>query len=190
MLSILTVGWTVPSYDPRLLSETGNASESPFVIAMEIAGIKGLPHFVNAIVFTSVFSAGNAYLYSASRVLYGTWRDQAILLGLSDPFQGLSIRGQAPLVFTQCTAQGLPFVSVLFCVGPLITVQSHPIMEYFQSFFSLFAYMSLKSSSIVVFNWFVNLTTIGGFFAWFAINMTYLAFCTSCSILTCGQLES
>jgi yeast amino acid transporter len=73
MLSILTIGWTVPSYDPRLLSESGDASQSPFVIAMEIAGIKGLPHFVNAIVFSSVFSAGNAFLYSASRILYGDY---------------------------------------------------------------------------------------------------------------------
>jgi hypothetical protein len=39
--------------------------------------------------------------------------------------------------------------------------------------------MSLKSTSEVVFNWFVNLCTVGGFFAWFAINVSYLAFCTS-----------
>ena len=71
LLSILTIGWTVPSSDPRLLAESGNASESPFIIAMEIAGIRGLPHFVNALFFSSAFSAGNAYLYSASRILYG-----------------------------------------------------------------------------------------------------------------------
>jgi amino acid transporter len=117
MLSILTIGWTVPSSDPRLLSESGNASQSPFVIAMEIAGIKGLPHFVNALIFSSAFSAGNAYLYSASRILYGGWHIKVIQLGVSDPFQGLSLRGQAPLIFARCTAKGLPLISVIFCVG-------------------------------------------------------------------------
>lgn len=117
MLSILTIGWTVPSYDPRLLTESGNAGQSPFVIAMEIAGIRGLPHFANALFFSSAFSAGNAYLYSASRILYGGCHFEIIHFGFSNAFQGLSLRGQAPRIFAQCTASGLPLISVIFCVG-------------------------------------------------------------------------
>ena len=123
MLSILTIGWTVPSYDPRLLSESGNAGQSPFVVAMEIAGIKGLPHLANALFFSSAFSAGNAYLYSASRILYGERQIEIIQFGFSNTFQGLSLRGQAPQVFARCTASGLPFISVMFCVGHLNSVR-------------------------------------------------------------------
>jgi amino acid transporter len=184
MLSILTIGWTVPSYDPRLLSETGNAGQSPFVIAMEIAGIKGLPHFANALFFSSAFSAGNAYLYSASRILYGACHIETIQFGLSNAFQGLSLRGQAPLIFTRCTTNGLPIVSVIFCVGRFDSTCRTFVTRSFQSFFSLLAYMSLRETSGVVFHWFVNLTTIGGFFAWFAINTSYLAFCASFLILS------
>jgi len=89
---------------------------------MEIAGIKGLPHVANALFFSSAFSAGNAYLYSASRILYGGCHIVIIQTGFSNIFQGLSLRGQAPLIFAQCTASGLPFFSVIFCVGRLDSV--------------------------------------------------------------------
>ncbi|PVG03557.1 putative general amino acid permease [Serendipita vermifera] len=142
MLSVFIIGLTVPSDNKDLLSESGNAAQSPFVIAMKLAGIKGLPHVVNAGVFVSAFSAGNAFLYSASRVLYG-----------------LALRGQAPRIFTYCTRSGLPLISVIFC-----------------SCFALLSFMSLKSTSLTVFNWFVNLCTTGGYGAWFSINLAYLAF--------------
>ena len=80
----------VPYNDPELLHETGNAAQrwissrlaspsyraspsppSPYVIAVNRAGIKVLPHIINAAVFTSAFSAGNSFLYSSSRVLFG-----------------------------------------------------------------------------------------------------------------------
>ncbi|KAJ8469798.1 hypothetical protein ONZ45_g16772 [Pleurotus djamor] len=93
---ILIIGMCVASNDPALLQDTGNAAQSPFVIAINRAGIKVLPHIINAGVFTSAFSAGNSYLFCASRVLYG-----------------LALRGQAPKIFTYCTKGGLPIVAVL-----------------------------------------------------------------------------
>ena len=83
--------WVVPS----LLENAVTAAQSPYVIAMTRAGIKVLPHIVNACIFTSAFSAGNSFLYASSRVLYG-----------------LALRGQAPKVFAWCTKGGLPIVAV------------------------------------------------------------------------------
>jgi amino acid transporter len=40
MLSVLMIGLTVPSDHKDLMSDSGNAAQSPFVIAMTIAGIK------------------------------------------------------------------------------------------------------------------------------------------------------
>ncbi|RPD64510.1 general amino acid permease 1 [Lentinus tigrinus ALCF2SS1-7] len=142
MLGLLITGMVVPYNDPNLLNSTGNAAESPYVIAMTRAGIKVLPHIINAGVFTSAFSAGNSYLFCASRVLYG-----------------LSLRGQAPKIFSYCTKNGLPLVAVLTA-----------------SAFSLLAFMNVSSGAETVFNWFVNLSTVGGFFGWWSMNLTYIFF--------------
>lgn len=96
------IGMLVAYDDPDLLQDTGTAAESPFVIAINRAGIKVLPHIINACIFTSAFSAGNSYLFCSSRVLYG-----------------LALRGQAPKYLTYCTKKGLPLAAVLTCVSDL-----------------------------------------------------------------------
>ncbi|PIL24827.1 transporter [Ganoderma sinense ZZ0214-1] len=96
LLGLLITGMIVPYNDGDLLKSAGTAAESPYVIAMTRAGIKVLPHIINAGVFTSAFSAGNSFLFCASRVLYG-----------------LAVRGQAPRVFAYCTKSGLPIVAVI-----------------------------------------------------------------------------
>ncbi|KJA20469.1 hypothetical protein HYPSUDRAFT_43168 [Hypholoma sublateritium FD-334 SS-4] len=98
ILGILMIGMLVASNDPDLLSlQTNNtAAASPFVIAMNRAGIKVLPHIVNACILTSAFSAGNSLLFCSSRVLYG-----------------LALRGQAPRFLTYCTKSGLPLYAIL-----------------------------------------------------------------------------
>ncbi|KAG5637849.1 hypothetical protein H0H81_002986 [Sphagnurus paluster] len=119
--------------ESRLSIATGTAAASPFVIAMNRAGVKGefvncyhwfidqvfsvFPHIINAGVFTSAFSAGNSYIYCSSRILYG-----------------LSLRGQAPKIFSRCTKHGLPIYAVLFI-----------------ALFSLLSFMSVSSGSETVF---------------------------------------
>ena len=98
----------VPYDDPNLLNGSGTATQSPYVIAIRRAGIHTLPSIINAAIFTSAFSAGNSFLFCSSRILYG-----------------LSIRGQAPRIFSFCTKNGLPIVSVLFCVGSFLKRGSH-----------------------------------------------------------------
>ena len=96
MAGILVTGMLVPYNDPDLMSTSGTAAASPYVIAMSRAGIKILPHIINACIFTSAFSAGNSFLFSSSRVLYG-----------------LAVRGQAPRFLSYCTKSGLPLYAVL-----------------------------------------------------------------------------
>lgn len=55
-----------------------------------------MPSIVNAVILLSSFSAGNSYLYAASRTLYG-----------------LSCDKQAPAFFSRVTKGGLP----IFCVA-------------------------------------------------------------------------
>ncbi|TCD69095.1 hypothetical protein EIP91_008737 [Steccherinum ochraceum] len=142
ILGVLITGMVIPYTDSRLLSDSGTAAESPYVIVMTSAGIKVLPHIVNAGILLSAFSAGNSFLFASSRVLYG-----------------LALRGQAPKPLAWCTKNGLPLAAVLMT-----------------SAFGFLSFMNVSSGAEKVFSWFVNLSTVGGFFGWWGMNITYLFF--------------
>ncbi|KAA1076293.1 hypothetical protein PGT21_001592 [Puccinia graminis f. sp. tritici] len=60
--STLTVGLLVPSSSPDLLGGTGDASSSPFVIAIKAAGITVLPDLINVVILVSAISAASSKL--------------------------------------------------------------------------------------------------------------------------------
>ena len=105
VLGSMCVGIVVPYNDPDLLQAISGArpgaGSSPYVIAMGHMGIPVLPHLVNALVLTAVFSAGNSYVFCASRTLFG-----------------LALEGKVPRVLARCTAGGVP----LYCVGVTLAV--------------------------------------------------------------------
>ncbi|KAH8819237.1 AAT family amino acid transporter [Xylogone sp. PMI_703] len=115
ILGSLCCGIVVAYNDPTLvgiLSGTsggsGTASASPYVIAMTNLGIDVLPHIVNALLVTSIFSAGNTYTYCATRTLYG-----------------LALEGRAPKFLRKCTRQGVP----IFC---FVVVMAFPFLSFLQ----------------------------------------------------------
>lgn len=94
VLSVLLVGMNVPYNSPKLAfanKATTGASASPFVVAIELAGIRGLPGFLNACIILFVFSAANSDLYIATRTIYG-----------------LSVEGKAPRFLSRTNAAGVP----------------------------------------------------------------------------------
>lgn len=95
ILGTLVIGVLVPSDNPSLNLTDRNAAASPFVIAIQTAGIQGLPSLINACLLTSAWSAASSDLYASSRALYG-----------------LALTGQAPKVFTKTSQSGLPWASV------------------------------------------------------------------------------
>ncbi|RAK78134.1 amino acid transporter [Aspergillus fijiensis CBS 313.89] len=96
VLGATCVGIVVPWTDPTLQailhgqSRASGAAASPYVIAMANLQITGLPHLVNALLITSIFSAGNTLTYCATRSLYG-----------------LALEGRAPRLLTK-TRNGVP----------------------------------------------------------------------------------
>jgi amino acid transporter len=88
----------VPSNSPGLHLDDGTAASSPFVIAIQNAGIKVLPHIINACLITSAWSAASSDLYTSSRALYG-----------------LATAGNAPKIFLRTTKKGLPYMAIGFC---------------------------------------------------------------------------
>ncbi|KAM5344403.1 hypothetical protein ACJ41O_012940 [Fusarium nematophilum] len=102
----LTVGVAIPYNDKTLLSilggesgGAGTAAASPYVIAMNNLGVNVLPHITNALLITSIFSAGNAYTYCGTRSLYG-----------------LALEGQAPKFLRKCTKNGVP----IYCLAVIM----------------------------------------------------------------------
>lgn len=115
IIGSLTVGVLIPYNDKTLTAilsgdkgGSGTAAASPYVIAMQNLGVSGLPHLVNALLVTSIFSAGNTYTYCATRSLYG-----------------LALEGRAPKFLRFCTKQGVPLAC--FCV-----VMCFPCLAFLQ----------------------------------------------------------
>ncbi|XXH01235.1 hypothetical protein Hte_007589 [Hypoxylon texense] len=65
--AVIFIPLLVPYTDSRLLGPS-NLAASPFVIAMENAGIKGLPDFLNVVVLIGLCALGAESLYITSRL--------------------------------------------------------------------------------------------------------------------------
>ncbi|RDW90970.1 hypothetical protein BP5796_02135 [Coleophoma crateriformis] len=104
VLGALLIGMIIPSNDPSLVSGSGNANSSPFVIAIKNSGIQVLPSIVNACILTSAWSAGNSYCYIGARMIVA-----------------MAVDRQAPQFFAKVNRWGVPYWAVLvsFAFGPL-----------------------------------------------------------------------
>ena len=92
VMAILVIGLLIPYTDPQLLrTEVTDVSVSPFALIFERAGLLAAASVMNAVVLTSVLSAGNSGMYAATRMLYSLARD-----------------GKAPAVFGRVTGNGVP----------------------------------------------------------------------------------
>ncbi|CAF1215997.1 unnamed protein product [Didymodactylos carnosus] len=98
IISLLLIGFIVPYNNARLLNAGGGnaASASPFVIAIDLGGVKVLPDIFNVVILTAILSAGNASTYASSRTI-------AALAGV----------GQAPKICGYIDRKGRPMVSLL-----------------------------------------------------------------------------
>ena len=75
------------------------------------------------------------------------------------PLDGLAVSRSAPKIFLRTTRSGLPYVAVTIC-----------------SCFAFLAYMTLGTSSGIVFTWLSNFSATSGLISWFGISLTYLRF--------------
>jgi AAT family amino acid transporter len=103
VLSALLIGLNIAYNTPGLNSKTTRTS--PFTIAFTMAGSRVAGSFINAVILTSIISAGNHALFAGSRLLYT-----------------LGVNNHAPKVFTRLTRFQVPWVAVLFtsvCSGLL-----------------------------------------------------------------------
>ncbi|KAK0322514.1 amino acid transporter [Friedmanniomyces endolithicus] len=134
IVSVFLLGLNVAYNDPLLTGATkksNSAAASPFVVAIQIAGIKGLPGFLNACILIFVFSAANSDLYIASRTIHG-----------------LALKGQAPRFLATTDKRGVPVYglalsALVCCIAFLnISTSSKLVFGYFVNLVSIFGLLS------------------------------------------------
>ncbi|KXH50398.1 proline-specific permease [Colletotrichum simmondsii] len=142
ILGALAVGIIVSSNNPNLLSGGKGAGASPWAIGIREAGIKGLDSVVNVVIVLSAWSAGNSYLYLASRALYS-----------------MALAGNAPKIFTRCTKSGVPYyataASASFSLLAYLNVASTgaTVFNWFVNLINTGAYQSWICCCIIYFRY-------------------------------------
>jgi len=132
IIGVFILGLICPYNDPRLVTDTGNAASSAWVVAIQRAGIKVLPSIANACFLTSAWSAGSSDLYTSSRALYG-----------------LAKTGQAPKIFSRTNSKGTPIYALALCAA-LSALSYMAVSESSSTVFNWFSNMSSVSG---MFNW-------------------------------------
>jgi amino acid transporter len=102
MISLFLVGLMVPYTNPQLLNGTSSVDvkASPFVIAIQNAGINVLPSIFNAVILISVLSVGNSSTFGSTRTI-----------------AALAEIGQAPKIFAYIDKKGRPLVALILALA-------------------------------------------------------------------------
>ncbi|MBF0845914.1 amino acid permease, partial [Streptococcus danieliae] len=85
--------------DPRLIGGKG-VTASPFTLVLEQAGLGLAATLMNAVIVSSVFSAGNSAVYYSSRQLYS-----------------LAEKGYAPKSFAKLSSKSSPQLAVVVSIA-------------------------------------------------------------------------
>lgn len=111
ILAITVISLIIPYTHPNLLKgDLENIGVSPFTLVFEKAGLAIAASVMNAVILTSVLSAGNSGMYASSRVLYALARD-----GKAPRFLGkLNKRhsNECTFAYNSCWYVGIPCLPV------------------------------------------------------------------------------
>lgn len=97
LLSLFLVGLIVPANNADLLNASNsNTKDSIFVIAIRLAGVKGLPSVFNVVITLSVLSVANSCTYGSTRTL-----------------QALAGMGMLPKILAYVDKHGRPIPTII-----------------------------------------------------------------------------
>ncbi|HFQ6438636.1 TPA: amino acid permease [Listeria monocytogenes] len=98
IFAIFIIGMIIPYTNPNLLSaEATDVAISPFTLVFEKAGLAFAASVMNAVILTSVLSAGNSGLYASTRMLWAMARDK-----------------KAPKFLGKVNRRGIPMAALIF----------------------------------------------------------------------------
>jgi lysine-specific permease len=96
ILAIFVIGMLIPYNSPALMGGDSDVATSPFTLVFKNAGLAFAASFMNAVILTSVLSAGNSGMYASTRMLYSMSKDK-----LAFP------------IFAKTNKSGVPYLSLL-----------------------------------------------------------------------------
>lgn len=97
VVNLFILGLIVPSSSDVLLGSSGsNTKASPFVLAIQLAGVHGLPSVFNAVITISVISVANSATYASTRTI-----------------QALAMNGMAPRFLAYVDKKGRPIPTIV-----------------------------------------------------------------------------
>jgi len=111
ILSIFVIGLIIPYTSPALLgADITEIAKSPFTLVFERAHWAFAAALMNAVILTSILSAGNSGMYASTRMLYAMGKDK-----------------MAPRMFGTTNKHGVPILALLataFVVLIIFVIQS------------------------------------------------------------------
>ncbi|EJA1918517.1 amino acid permease [Staphylococcus pseudintermedius] len=96
ILAIFIIGMLIPYNSSALMGGGDDIATSPFTLVFKNAGLAFAASFMNAVILTSVLSAGNSGMYASTRMLYSMGKD-----------------GLASKAFSRTNKNGTPILSML-----------------------------------------------------------------------------
>lgn len=96
IVNLFIVGLIVPADSPLYSGEGSTSRRSPFVIAIQLAGIKVLPSIMNAVILIAVMSVANSCTFGSTRTI-----------------QALAAHGMAPKFLAIIDKKGRPISTVI-----------------------------------------------------------------------------
>lgn len=138
IVGTLMLGFMLPfKGDPRLGTDDGSGqSVSPFVLAIEHAGVSALPSIFNSVIIISVFSVANAAIFASSRT-----------------YVAVGLAGYGPKWLTKWLTyidrRGRPLGALSICFG-----------------FALLSFVAASDAHVEVFNWLYAFSALSFLYAW------------------------
>jgi yeast amino acid transporter len=134
----------------------------PQVIAMQRMSIPALPSIVNALILSSVLSAGNAFVFCSSRSLAMMARDGQAPSECPLLFQECTKHRQLSSVFqteifSRRNKRGVPYIAVSLCLA-----------------IALFSYLQVSSSASVFITYLTGLVGSAQLVTWFGMSFTWI----------------
>ncbi|KAF2708130.1 hypothetical protein K504DRAFT_382407 [Pleomassaria siparia CBS 279.74] len=97
VVNLFILGLILPSSNESLLNASGaNTKASPFVLAIAMAGVKGLPSVFNAVITMAVISVANSATYASTRTI-----------------QAMAEGGMAPKLLAYVDKRGRPIPTII-----------------------------------------------------------------------------
>jgi amino acid transporter len=161
IINLFLIGLIVPANSPLYLQKgSSTARHSPFVIAIELAGIKYLPSIFNAVILISVMSVANSCTYGSTRTM------QALAANGNSCARSTAFTS----LLTSCTGMGPKFFTVIDKKGrPISTI-------VLQLLFGCLAFINLAPNGGDIFNWLLSLSGLSILFIYGSTALAHIRF--------------